>query len=196
MKRTVFAILAVFTILLTACTSPLTGILPGATQASNELTDTQLAVGTLKLEGTEQDISAEQARELLVLWYVYSDLSQSDIAAQEEVDGLLTQVQENMTAEQIQAITDMEISQQDISSAAQGSAKTTDSSSNTASADEGEMSPPDGGMTGGMDMPADMSGTGSTVSASQQAAPSADSSTEVPSAVVDALIEFLEKKIA
>ena len=58
------------------------------------------------------------------------------------------------------------------------------------------MSPPDGGMTGGMDMPADMSGTGSTVSASQQTAPSADSSTEVPSAVVDALIEFLEKKIA
>ena len=124
MKRTVFAILAVFTILLTACTSPLTGILPGATQASNELTNTQLAVGTLKLEGTEQDISTEQARELLVLWYVYSDLSQSDIAAQEEVNGLIAQVQENMTAEQMQAITDMEISQQDISSAAQGSAKT------------------------------------------------------------------------
>ena len=196
MKRTVFAILAVFAILLTACTSPLTDILPGATQASNELTNTQLAVGTLKLEGTEQDISAEQARELLVLWYVYSDLSQSDIAAQEEVDGLLTQVQENMTTEQMQAITDMDISQQDISSAAQGSAKTTASSSNTASADGGEMSPPDGGMTGGMDMPADMGGTGSTVSASQQTAPSADNSTEVPSAVVDALIEFLEKKIA
>jgi hypothetical protein len=45
-----------------------------------------LAFGTLKLAGTDQDITPEQAKQLVVYWRVYKELSQSDTAAQAEVD--------------------------------------------------------------------------------------------------------------
>ena len=87
MKKIILSTLIIFAIALTACSSLTNGTSATSTQTGDELPiETQLVVGTLDLNGTEQDVTAEQAQELIVLWQVYNEISQSDTAAQEEVD--------------------------------------------------------------------------------------------------------------
>lgn len=74
----------------------------------------QVAIGTFKLEGTNQAVTAKQAAELLPLWQVYESLSQSDTAAQAEIDGLVEQIQQSMTKDQMQAIQAMNLTPQDL----------------------------------------------------------------------------------
>lgn len=75
----------------------------------------QLVVGTFKLEGTSNAVTAEQAAQLLPLWQVYKDLSVSSAAAPQEVEALAEQIQSTMTPEQIKAIIDMNLSRRDVS---------------------------------------------------------------------------------
>ena len=157
--------------------------------------------------GTDQDISVEQAQELVVYWQVYRELSQSETAAQAEVDGLIAQIQEAMTTEQIQAIADMQITQQDVFSSVQGAAVvSSNSDSNTISVPssgsmptggppaDGGGAPPDGGM------PADVAGvapaSGVDQGQSAQTGSGSESLTSVASALVDAVIQSLQQKIA
>jgi hypothetical protein len=204
MKRIALSILAACAIVLTACNSCLAGILAGTTLTGDELPIVaQLAVGTLRLAGTEQDITAQQAHELLVLWQVYEEISQSRTAAQEEVDGLVEQIQENMTAEQMQAIADMQLSQQDAFAVSVGSTSKTSLQDDSGASN---MTPPGGGgMAGGAPpdgggMPGDFGGGGPTISTSQtdniQTASGTESSTNASPALVEAVIESLEQKIA
>lgn len=96
-------------------------------------TEMQLLLGSMKLEGTAQAITAEQAKLLLPLWTNFKTLSQSmmptqgdmgqgqpnstpqpqtvDTEAQTQIDALSKQIQSSMTAEQINAITAMQITQ-------------------------------------------------------------------------------------
>jgi len=74
----------------------------------------KLAIGTLKLEGSANAISAKQVADLLPLWQVYSSLITSDTAAQEEKDALAQQIQETMTSDQVKAIDDLNLTQQDV----------------------------------------------------------------------------------
>jgi hypothetical protein len=122
MKKTIITIL-LFTLILTACGA-------AGTQTTNPTGDTngnngsfgtaplpmamELVVGTFKLEGTDNAVTADQAAQLLPLWQVYKDLSASSSAAQEEVDALAEQIQETMTPEQVQAITDMKLTRREI----------------------------------------------------------------------------------
>ena len=115
MKKLLLATLTILTLILTACSASSTTL--QASPATQEVTlplATQLIIGTFKLEGTDQAVTTEQAKELLPMWQVYQDLLTSDTAAQEEVDGLVEQIQETMTAKQTQAITDMKLTQRDI----------------------------------------------------------------------------------
>lgn len=73
----------------------------------------KLALGTLKLEGTANAVSAKEASDLLPLWQVYSSLITSDTAAQEEKDALAQQIQETMSAPQIKAIDSLNLTQRD-----------------------------------------------------------------------------------
>jgi hypothetical protein len=75
---------------------------------------TKLAIGTLKLEGTELAVASDQAADLLPLWQVLNNLSSSDSAAPEELSAITEQIQETMTAEQIQAINEMGLTSEDI----------------------------------------------------------------------------------
>jgi hypothetical protein len=59
-------------------------------------------------------VTAEQAAELLPLWQTLQVLSESDTAADQEMEALTTQVQETMTAEQRQAITAMNLTREDM----------------------------------------------------------------------------------
>lgn len=76
--------------------------------------ETRLAVGILKLEGSQWAITAEQARTLLPLWKAVKTLSSSDTASSEEIQALYEQSQEALTAEQIQQIQAMSLTQDDI----------------------------------------------------------------------------------
>ena len=210
MKKLFFSIMMILAVALTACSSQSTGT-PHVSTNSDLPTEAQIAVGTLKLAGTDQDISVEQAEELVVYWQVYKELSQSQTAAQAEVDGLTAQIQETMTDDQMQAITDMNITQQDVLASMQGVTVASSSSSGSStinvasgSASGGGMpagGPPDGGGAppdGGI--PADMGGAASTSGVSQsqgsQAGTSSTIITGVPSALVEAVIQSLQQKIA
>jgi hypothetical protein len=73
-----------------------------------------LLVGTLKLEDTDQAVSADQAGTLLTLWQAYRSLSTSQTAAEAEVEALLIQIQSTMTADQVQAIKAMNLTSTDM----------------------------------------------------------------------------------
>lgn len=74
----------------------------------------QLVVGTLQLEETELAVTSDQAQTLLTLWKAYRSLLESDTAAQAELQAVLNQIQSTMMVQQIEAIRDMEITQEEI----------------------------------------------------------------------------------
>ena len=203
MQKLLFSLLIVLSLFLYACSTASTGTPISSTD--NELPiETQLAVGTLKLEEGGQDVTAEQAEELVVYWQVYKELSQSETAAQAEMDGLVAQIQETMTGPQLQAITDMALIQQDVLTAMQGMTVVSSDSSDTMvrSPSGGSMpagGPPDGSGAlpdGGIAM--DVSGVAPAVDQAQNTQSSAGLSgtAVVPSTLIDAVIESLQQRIA
>lgn len=204
MRKIFFSILCLMTIMLTACSVSAT-VTP-ITSASSELpVETQLAVGILKLDGTDQAVTVEQAKELVLYWQVYKELSQSDTAAQAEIDGLIAQIQETMTDDQLQEISAMNITSQDVISPMQGIT--------VASVDSGEAAvsvpsggdmpaggpPADGGAPPDGALPADMSGAAPASSGGQTQSAQANTglggAAGVPSALVEAVIQSLQQKI-
>jgi hypothetical protein len=76
----------------------------------------QLALGTMRLEGTEQAITPEQAASLLPLWQVIRGGSlQGDV----EISAIISQIQRAMTPEQLDAIAAMQLTAEDLQSWAQ-----------------------------------------------------------------------------
>jgi hypothetical protein len=74
----------------------------------------QLLAGTFKLEDTEFAVDSGQASELLPLWKALRSLTSSDTAAEAEIEALISQIQDTMTADQIKAIAAMQLVQEDI----------------------------------------------------------------------------------
>jgi hypothetical protein len=220
MKRTTCLALLLLALLATACgsASNMTGRNPGSQNGSGtaELpATTQLLVGTLKLEDTDQAVTAKQASDLLPLWQTMKALSESDTAAQQEKDALLAQIQETMTAQQMQTITEMKLTRADMFTFPQGqgtaSASQTNGSQNNNrqngnSSNNGGRSfrqgnggfggpPPDGGGFGG----GGFGGQGQNANPSQIATAQAArqqqrSGTFLPPALINTLIEYLQKK--
>jgi hypothetical protein len=92
-----------------------TGDQPAATGDQNTMPlQTQLAVGTLKLEETELAVTSDQAAELLSLWKAARSLSESDNVAAEEMNAIFTQIQETMAPEQLDTINAMELTNEDL----------------------------------------------------------------------------------
>jgi len=165
----------------------------------------QLVLGTLKLEDTDQAVTKQQATELLPMWQVYQDLTSSDTAAQEEIDGLTEQIQETMSADQMSTITSMNLTQQDVFAITQEQggrmALVRQNNDGSSSQSSGGFVPPDGGMGGDPppdDGMGDFGDTGSSVSTGQnqgaETGTSLGRSSGVPSALVQVLIEVLEQK--
>jgi hypothetical protein len=119
MKKTIFLTL-VLTLLLAACggtteSAPADNASAGFDPNTRELPlSTKLAIGTLKLEDTDQAVASDQAAELLPLWQVLNSLTSSDSAAPEEISAITEQIQETMTPEQLHAIEAMELTGEDI----------------------------------------------------------------------------------
>ena len=139
-KKIFWTTLVLFTLTLTACASiaRTTGTAPSGGPSAVELpAQTKLILGTINLEETDNAVTAEQAKELLPMFYVLKDLNDSDTAAQEEIDGLVNQIQETLTDEQVQAIDDMSLSMRDMFALTQGSSGGS-SSSGTSSTRRGQ----------------------------------------------------------
>ncbi len=75
----------------------------------------QLALGIITLvNNMPQAVDAEQAADLLPLWQAMSLLEQDQNAVQAEVEALQTQLIESMTTEQLQAIAEMNLTNDDL----------------------------------------------------------------------------------
>ena len=59
-------------------------------------------------------MDAKTAAALVPLWQAYAQLTSSNTAAQAEIDAVVTQIQQTMTPQQIQAITAMKLTRQDM----------------------------------------------------------------------------------
>jgi hypothetical protein len=70
----------------------------------------QLALGTMELEGTGDAVTSEQASTLLPLWQAL----QGSVTAEAEVNAVLTQIERAMTDEQLVAIAAMQLTQEDM----------------------------------------------------------------------------------
>jgi hypothetical protein len=81
--------------------------------------ETQLIIGTFKLEDTQNAVDAATAKELLPLWQAVQTLGNSDTTSSIEMDALYKQIQETMTPDQIAAIAAMHLTRQDISQVTQ-----------------------------------------------------------------------------
>ncbi|MBI5963047.1 MAG: hypothetical protein HY863_06200 [Chloroflexi bacterium] len=121
MKKTLVFTLILFTVLtLAACGASNTQQTNSSANGGNNIDEaplplaTELMIGTFKLEGTDNAVTAEEASQLLPLWQVYKDLTSSSSAAQEEVDALADQIKTTMTPKQVQAITDMKLTRADM----------------------------------------------------------------------------------
>lgn len=69
----------------------------------------QLIIGSLELEQTDNALDEDEAKTLLPLWQAYQTLSNSDTTAQAELDAVLKQIQEAMHPDQLQAIAGMKL---------------------------------------------------------------------------------------
>lgn len=207
-----FRILVTILMLTLAACGALPASAPQGGTNSGELpASTQLIVGTLKLEGTAQTVTAEQAVELLPLWQTMQVLSDSDTATDQEKEALIAQIQETMTAEQRQAITAMNLTGEDMMSILQERGMTMGGRQNSNGQNEnstrnngGGFGPGGGGPPGGM-MPPDerggpgggFSGGGQNMSEDQiataQAARQANENT-IPPMLINAVIEYLQEK--
>jgi hypothetical protein len=73
----------------------------------------KLALGTLKLEGTDKAVTVAQAKSLLPLWKAVKSMSSGSNISEDEINAVYKQIQETMNAEQVQAIKDLNLSQAD-----------------------------------------------------------------------------------
>jgi hypothetical protein len=125
MKNKIVLLLCILTIsmmILTACSGSSnqsasnteTSGTNGSQGSTNLSQVNKLLVGTLKLEDSDQAITADEAAKLLPLWQAYRSMSNSQTSAEAEVDALLNQIQSTMTSDQVQAITAMNLTDTDM----------------------------------------------------------------------------------
>jgi hypothetical protein len=119
MKRSAIAALSLLAILLAACASAT----PAATNpvqptaGPQTLTlENKLAIGTLKLEGTGDAITAQEAAQLLPLWQqVEQDNANRDTNAS-DYQAIYQKIEADMTTSQIQAIQNLSLTNADLRS--------------------------------------------------------------------------------
>ncbi|MGD0173343.1 MAG: hypothetical protein ABSC61_02745, partial [Anaerolineales bacterium] len=85
-----------------------------ATYANALPVETQLILGTLKLESTPQAVDPATAAKLIPLYTLLQQMTTSGTSAQAEIDAVLEQIQVTMTPDQIHAIAAMKLTQSDM----------------------------------------------------------------------------------
>jgi len=159
----------------------------------------QVVLGIYQLEDTTQVVTAAQAQELLSLLTTLSNASSGNTIAQDQIDALVEQAVSVLTPEQIQAIANMQITQDTTMSVMQ------ELGLSMGGPGQGESNPPSGDMGGPPQ--GDPGGTppeggpgGQPPADGQMGTPPADGMQRgagfVPPELLNAIIEFLQTKIA
>jgi hypothetical protein len=217
MKQTmIFIGMLSIVVLLAACgqsavsgtaTASATGALPE---------QTQLIVGTFKLENTANAVDAAQAKDLVLYYKLLSSLEGSSTSSQQEVTAVVDKINTSMTAAQLKAIADMKltredmmkvISEQGLMNSNSAAAASSGSSSSSRSSSGGGMSfgggmpsggiPSGGGAPSGGGMPGGGDFSSSLSAATVQARRSSTglSGGNFNEALINALIKVLEAKL-
>jgi len=199
-KISLTALLLLFALILTACGASSKSSTPTSKVTEKLPTQTKLILGTINLEETDYAVTAEQATELLPMFYVLQELNKSGSAAQEEITGLVSQVQQVLTDDQIQAIDDMSLSMKDMAAITQvnNSSNTSPASSTSGASGGGAGGPPNmGGIPGGDPggMPEGVTKTSGAASAGSNTDVASVMETSTPSALFDIAIKLLQKKV-
>ncbi len=124
-KTKLFALIALpIMLVLAACSgtvAPKTGSTSSqASQAqrqfnlANQPVENKLAIGILKMEGTPQAITAQQASSMLPLWQAVKSLSASNTTSAAEMQALYKQIEAVMTPDQVKAVQNLNMTQAQI----------------------------------------------------------------------------------
>ncbi len=200
MTNKIFIMIVLIAFALTACGAA-TPAATSSASAKSSSDEASLIVGIFKLESTEQAVTTKQASELLPLWEVIETMASSDTAAQEEVDAAIRQIRESLTPAQLQAITAMKLTQQDVSAFEQslsaGTALNSTSQTTTSrKSSSGFGGPPDGGpggdSLGGVVM--GISQAQSSTTSSKTALTSNRTSVQISSTMLNAIIKLMQTR--
>jgi phage FluMu protein gp41 len=172
------------------------GDAPTSVAGARDLGQAQrLVLGTLRLEGTDQAVDAQQAAELVVLWRAYRALSASDNAAAAELEAVIGQIEAGMTPAQLSAIAAMQLTQADLAAYVQDNGlQGAGRSASTQAAASGQTATAGGAATGGElggVPPAEMGGAAPATSASAQ---QGETASPVLTALYDAVIVLLSAR--
>ena len=197
MKNKTIIIIILIALILTVCgTAANIESIATTSKTKSFAGQAELIVGILKLEDTDQAVTAKQASELLPLWEVMKVLADSDTSAQVEIDAAFREINETLTPAQLQVIKAMKLSAQDVSAFEQGMNTTVQSTSKvTSSTSGGDFGGPDGGGPGGDGLGgiiAELSQ--SSTSTTQSSKVSSGPSSQVPTELINALIKVLQKR--
>ncbi|MCE1252083.1 MAG: hypothetical protein LWX83_00875 [Anaerolineae bacterium] len=178
--------------------------------------ETKLAIGIMKLEGTSQAVTTEQAKVLLPLWKAERSLEGNSSTAEAELQALTEQIKGSLTAEQLEAINKIDFSQQNLrtlmselnigNGSAQASSGQNASGTSTSSSSQrnfngggggggmggGMGGPPGGGFGGG---PGGDMGGGTMSTQSSSSTRTATTQVRVNTFLVNALITLLTGKV-
>ena len=121
---------------------------------------TELLVGTLQLEGTENEIDAATAAQLVPLWKAYRALMLSDTTVAVELEALEKQIRAAMSSAQVKAITAMTLTAEDMTTALQEHGVLGEMATDGTGADQRQALRAAAGGTGGGGMPAGGGGGG------------------------------------
>jgi hypothetical protein len=109
--------------ILAACSLPFSSSSQTSTRSSQNsaLSDpsklpveSKLAIGILKLEGTDQAVDSQEAKDLLPLFMALKTLSTNNNTAPEEITALNKQIKSTMKADQVSAVEKMTFTSSDI----------------------------------------------------------------------------------
>jgi uncharacterized protein YceK len=198
MKNKMIVILVVLALVLSACSTATTATQSSSSTSTNSVSEkTGLMVGILKLEGTDQALTAKQASQLLPLWEVMKVLASSNTSAQVEIDAAFRQVKETLTASQLQAIADMKLTDQDISAFEQTLTTTSvqTSSKTSSSSNQGGFGGPGG--PGGDSLDGLVNGfsqTQASTTSSSSSKTSSGTANQIPTDLLNALIKLAQER--
>lgn len=81
---------------------------------ANQPLESKLAIGILKMEGTDLAITLDQAKTLLPLWKAVKTLSTSATSSPDELNAVYRQIEEALTTEQRNYIQNLQMTREDL----------------------------------------------------------------------------------
>jgi hypothetical protein len=217
MSRKIFfsCVLILLLVLVSACSSlaASAGLAVNGTSATAEAAKSavtnNLGIGILLLEGSEVQVSVDQASSMLLLWKGVKLLTSDKNASVLELAALYEQIQENLTAEQIASIGEISYTQQDVDlvmqkyagdsiTAASVKKTTSSSSSNSSFGGPGGPGGPGGDMAVISGMSSGATGSSSTTTSAQAkaiaASKSSSTSAGLNAQLADTVIALLQQR--